>query len=162
MVRFLDRRPAGRREGFTLLEMVTSVTIVTLLATIALPRLHEQIDRARVGKAIGDIRAIQADIEGYAASHGDTLPPTLSAVGRGGVVDPWGRPYVYTPFKPVIGADVAKEARKDRFLVPLNTRYDLYSKGKDGATQLALTVTVSQDDVLRANDGGFIGLASSY
>lgn len=158
----VHRRPSGRRLGFTLIEMVTSVTIITLLATIAIPRLTEQIDRARVANAIGDIRAIQADIEGYAAAHGDSLPPTLSAVGRAGFEDPWDTPYVYTPFKLADGTGVAGEARKDRFLVPLNTRYDLYSKGKDGASQLALTANVSQDDVLRANDGGFIGLASHY
>jgi general secretion pathway protein G len=149
--------------------MVTSVTIIALLATIAVPRVSEQIDRARVGKAIGDIRALQADIDGYAAGHSDSLPASLSAVGRGGFEDPWGNPYVYTVFQTQGGGNangsdgsVAGQARKDRFLVPLNTRYDLYSKGKDGASQLPLTAGVSQDDVLRANDGGFIGLGSNY
>lgn len=158
-------RPLSERSGFTLIEMVTSVTIIALLATIAVPRVTEQIDRARVAKAIGDIRALQADIDGHAAGRGDSLPVSLSAVGRGGFEDPWGNPYVYTVFQTQgggSGESVAGQARKDRFLVPLNTRYDLYSKGKDGASQLPLTAGVSQDDVLRANDGGFIGLGSNY
>jgi general secretion pathway protein G len=53
-------------------------------------------------------------------------------------------------------------ARKDRSLVPLNTDYDLYSMGKDGQTQAPLTSSVSDDDVIRANDGGYVGLAEQY
>ena len=52
--------------------------------------------------------------------------------------------------------------RKDRFLVPINTYFDLYSMGKDGKSVPPLTAQASQDDVLWANDGGFIGLASQY
>ena len=47
-------------------------------------------------------------------------------------------------------------------LVPLNSTYDLYSKGKDGASASALNAHASGDDVIRANDGGYIGLASGY
>ena len=55
-----------------------------------------------------------------------------------------------------------KGARKDRFLHPLNSTYDLYSVGKDGKTVAALTAKASKDDIIRANDGGFIGLAVKY
>lgn len=53
-------------------------------------------------------------------------------------------------------------ARKDRFLVPINSDYDLYSTGKDGQSLAPLTAKGSSDDVIRANDGGFIGLASNF
>ena len=53
-------------------------------------------------------------------------------------------------------------ARKDRFLVPINSTYDLYSVGKDGKTVAALTAKASKDDIVRANDGAFIGLAVKY
>jgi general secretion pathway protein G len=52
--------------------------------------------------------------------------------------------------------------RRDRNLVPLNTRFDLYSKGKDGESHPPITAQESWDDVLRANDGSFVGLASNY
>jgi general secretion pathway protein G len=52
--------------------------------------------------------------------------------------------------------------RKDLALVPINTDFDLYSKGRDGATQPPLTAASSRDDIVRANDGQFIGLASGY
>ncbi len=53
-------------------------------------------------------------------------------------------------------------ARKDRFLVPINSDFDLYSMGKDGQSVGPLTAQKSHDDVIRANDGGFYGLASNF
>ena len=52
--------------------------------------------------------------------------------------------------------------RKDRFLVPINTYFDLYSTGEDGESVSPLTAKASQDDVIWANDGDFIGPASNY
>jgi general secretion pathway protein G len=76
-------------------------------------------------------------------------------------LDPWGNPYQYLKIegapKSVIGS-----ARKDRFLVPLNSTYDLYSKGPDGASKPPLNAAVSRDDILRANDGQYVGLAAGY
>jgi general secretion pathway protein G len=63
------------------------------------------------------------------------------------------------------GEDAAVEAAaavKDRNLVPINYDYDLYSVGKDGQTQPPLTVQASWDDVIRANGGGYVGLARLY
>jgi general secretion pathway protein G len=60
------------------------------------------------------------------------------------------------------GGNVMGEVRKDRFLVPLNSDYDLYSKGKDGESVPQIGDRRSQDDVLRANNGAYIGLASGY
>lgn len=150
----------GRRSnarGFTLIEMVFSVTIVSILAAIALPRVSDQIEKGKVAKAIGDIRAIQAEVEGFAAANGDALPSSLAEVGRGGMADPWGNPYVYSPF-----AINGGSPRTDQFGVQLNARFDLYSRGKDEASALPVTAAASQDDVLRGADGGFIGKGSTY
>ncbi len=53
-------------------------------------------------------------------------------------------------------------ARKDRFLVPINSDFDLYSMGKDGQSVGPLTAQKSHDDVIRANDGSYYGLASNF
>lgn len=150
------RRKSDTR-GFTLIEMVASVTIVSILAAVALPRVNDQIEKGRVAKAIGDIRAIQAEVEGYSAAHGDSLPTTLAVIGRGAMRDPWGNIYVYSPF-----AFSGGSPRTDQFGVPLNARYDLYSRGKDEASALPITAGASQDDVVRGADGGFIGKGSTY
>jgi general secretion pathway protein G len=52
--------------------------------------------------------------------------------------------------------------RRDKNLVPINTDFDLYSVGKDGVTVSPLTAAQSRDDVVRANDGTFIGLGEDY
>lgn len=53
-------------------------------------------------------------------------------------------------------------ARKDRFLVPINSDFDLYSVGPDGLTQASLANRDSLDDVIRAADGAFYGLAENF
>ena len=52
--------------------------------------------------------------------------------------------------------------RKDRFLHPINSDYDLYSMGKDGESVEPLTARKSHDDIIRANDGSFVGLAVEF
>jgi general secretion pathway protein G len=143
-----------RSGGFTIVELLAVVAIIGTLTALAIPRVHTAIDRARVAKAIGDIEAIQIELDSQ-----DSLPDQLSALGpvRN---DPWGNPYQYNKFPP--NKPVPPGARRDRFLVPINTSYDLYSMGADSASTPPLTAQASQDDVVRGNDGGYIGLASKY
>ena len=53
-------------------------------------------------------------------------------------------------------------ARKDRALNPINTDFDLYSVGADGQTHGQVSHRRSADDVLRANNGRFIGLGADF
>jgi len=46
--------------------------------------------------------------------------------------------------------------------VPINSDYDLYSKGPDGLSLKPLTAAPSRDDIVRANNGSFIGIAADY
>ncbi len=46
--------------------------------------------------------------------------------------------------------------------MPINSRYDLYSVGADGQSTPPLTAKTSRDDIIYANDGGYIGRASGY
>lgn len=52
--------------------------------------------------------------------------------------------------------------RRDKYLFPLNTDYDLFSIGPDGRSSVSLCNAMALDDVIRANDGGFFGVAASY
>ena len=146
-------------KGVTLIEMLMALVIVAVLIAIAMPMIQGVLDKARVARAIGDVRALQTDLQTYEAD-GRALPGSLSEIGRGDMLDPWGYNYRYLPF-PDDGSK-PKGARKDRFLVPVNSTFDVYSVGKDGGTAAAMTARASQDDIVRANDGGFIGLASKF
>jgi general secretion pathway protein G len=142
-----------RPAGFTVIELLLVMAILGTLTALGIPKLQSTINQARIARAIGDIRTLETDIDGQ-----EHLPVSLAEIGRGGMRDPWGRPYVYTP----LAGHGAGGARKDRFLVPLNSSYDLYSVGKDGVSALPLTAAQSRDDIVRANDGAFIGLASKF
>lgn len=52
--------------------------------------------------------------------------------------------------------------RRDRYMFPLNTDYDLFSLGANRSTAVSVGQAVALDDVIRANDGGFFGKASDY
>jgi len=148
---------AGRARGFTVIELLAVMAIIGALTTIAIPAIQDAVERARVARAIGDIKAIQTDLDGL-----DSLPPDLATIGRGNLRDPWGSPYQYLLFPSSHGSGPPQGARRDRFLVPVNSEYDLYSMGRDGASQAPFTANASRDDIVRANDGGFIGLASQF
>src|SRR3990172_6996111 len=53
-----------RRRGWTLVELVLVIAIIGTLAGIAVPSTQGYVQRAKVGKAMGDIEAIQADLAG--------------------------------------------------------------------------------------------------
>jgi general secretion pathway protein G len=60
------------------------------------------------------------------------------------------------------GACGSGQPRKDHFLHPINSDFDLHSMGKDGDSVAPLTAQKSHDDVIRANDGSYYGLASKF
>ncbi len=147
-----------RRAGFTLLELAVTLTVIGILASLALRSLEDAAERAREARAIGDIQAMEISVRQYRLTEG-RLPASLAEIGFASTRDPWGRAYVYLPF---VGKNWKGKARKDRFLVPLNSDFDLYSTGADGASANALTAKASRDDIIRADDGSFIGRAEEY
>ena len=52
--------------------------------------------------------------------------------------------------------------RKDKNLNPINSDFDLYSTGLDGETVSPLTAKKSHDDVVRAGNGSFFGVAVDF
>lgn len=151
-------QPRSRERGFTVIEMLAVMVIMGILAGLALPKLWSVVNQAKVAHAIGDIKAIQTDLMSIEAG-GQALPADLAAIGRGALLDPWGAAYIYVVF-PVGGPPGS--ARKDRFGVPTNSTFDLYSMGIDGGTAAPFTSGTGQDDIVRAGDGGFVGLARNY
>lgn len=141
-----------------MVELLIAMAVAMTLAALAVPSILRSIDNAHVARAIADIDALEADIEAYDQLN-DSLPDTLADIGRGDMLDPWGHPYQYLNFANAKGKG---QMRKDRFLVPINSTYDLYSMGKDGLSLPPITAKVSQDDIIRASDGAYLGLASNY
>jgi general secretion pathway protein G len=152
------RRHQKCSEGFTLIELLIVIAIVLTVSAIAIPNLMAAIDLARIARAVGDIHTLEDEIDLYQVINSQ-FPDSLAAVGYGAFLDPWGSPYQYLNHATMRGNG---QDRKDRFLVPLNSDYDLYSMGKDGASLPPITVKVSQDDIIRASNGSYVGLASQF
>jgi general secretion pathway protein G len=144
--------------GFTLLELMFAVAVAVVLTAVAVPTYRGYVDSSRTSAAISDIAGIHLAIERYVTANYEP-PPDLATVGMAGKLDPWGRPYVYLSFAGLKGKG---PMRKDKNLVPINSQYDLYSPGPDGESVPPLTAKQSQDDIILANDGGYIGLACDY
>jgi|PlaIllAssembly_1097288.scaffolds.fasta_scaffold66511_2 general secretion pathway protein G len=148
---------AARTRGLTLIELLVVIFIIGILAVVANFAYAEFIYRSQISQAVADIHKIEAKLLTYYAEN-VSFPPTLAEVQEENRLDPWNRPYQYWP----ITGDKTQKVRKDRNLHPINTDFDLGSLGRDGGTNLALTAKASQDDIIRANNGAFVGLASRY
>lgn len=134
------------------------MAIFATLSVIATTMYSSSKNSANIAKATSDIMLISGAIERYNTVN-NQVPPDLATIGMDTLVDPWGNAYVYQSF---VGLTGKGKMRKDKNLNPLNTRYDLYSMGADGQSRMPLTNPVSQDDVIFALDGNYIGLASNF
>lgn len=152
------KRKRSQERGFTLIELTITVAIIMTIAALAVPNLVSAIQLAKTARAVAEVTDIEEEIALYQSIYG-VLPDDLSQLGLGSYVDPWQNPYEYLNHSTMKGNG---KARKDRFLVPLNTDYDLYSDGPDGKTASPITAAPSQDDIIRASDGSYVGVAADF
>jgi len=138
-------------QGFTLIELIVVTAILGVLALMAIPAYNSYVNSSKIARAAGDIRTMENDITAYLVDRG-TLPDNLDDIGRGTLRDPWGNPYEYYNF--VVGG---KTPLQDLGLHDLNSEFDLYSKGEDGASAADYSDPSSDDDIVRSGDGGYVG-----
>ena len=141
--------------GFTMVEILLVMVLVGVLLAIALPLYERFIEKARVTESVVQIGTIATRIQEYQAANG-ALPADLTPLQNIPTIDPWGRAYMYV----IITSPGV--ARRDKKTVPINSQYDLFSVGRDGLTHNSLGNDASRDDVIRARDGRFIGLAEEF
>jgi general secretion pathway protein G len=145
-----------RAAGFTLVEVSIAVAILGTFAALATTNYRLYIERVRVARAIIEMKGIALHLD-LRVRDGVTLGTTLASM-QIAQKDPWGRPYRYLR----LTVPPPATARKDQFLVPLNSDYDLYSLGVDGRSRPQITHPDSLDDVVRGANGAFVGLARNY
>ncbi len=161
MMRWLKMSRKEVLAGFTLVELLVVIAMLGTLSGIAIPAYSRYIDKARITKAIAEIRLLQKEIKLYEIDR-DALPNSLDDIGHGNLLDPYGNPYVYENFATGFSGKGVGGKRKDQWDNPLNDDYDLYSMGRDGISAQHLHNKKSHDDIVRAREGRFIGLASEF
>ena len=102
-----------KQSGFTLIEIMVVVVIIGILASVVVPRIMDNPDKARVAKAKNDIRALESAMDLYRLDN-FTYPSTDEGLEslvtapssapanwkQGGYIkklnnDPWGNDYLY-------------------------------------------------------------------
>ncbi len=151
--------PGTSSEAYTLIEMLIVMALLLTLAAVTVDMCGDYVREVQLMRATIELGTIEKAIEDFKTDHGD-YPVSLDVLDLKKRTDPWREPYVYLKIHGVRGG--RGSARKDRFLVPLNTDYDLYSKGPDRRSQPPLTAALSYDDIIRAGNGVFVGPVSKY
>jgi len=144
----------------TLFEMLMVILFVSILSSIAIPTYLGSKEKAKIAATISEIKILDKMIQGYNIDY-YSYPENLDELGRKTPKDPWGNLYQYLKIEGRKKKGAGK-MRKNHDMVPVNSDFDLYSEGKDGKSQTPFTSKASQDDIVRANDGRYIGLVSDY
>ena len=108
-------RTRGKQSGFTLIEIMVVVVIIGILASVVVPRIMDNPDKARVAKAKNDIQAIGGALDIYRLDNyvypttdqgleslviKPSSSPEPANWKQGGYIkklskDPWGNEYLY-------------------------------------------------------------------
>ncbi|HEX7220449.1 MAG TPA: type II secretion system protein [Burkholderiales bacterium] len=144
--------------GFTAVELMIAMLIVAILVAVLLPGYAQYRERQRVSQATQELVVMGTVIKSFQLDH-NRYPDDLSEVQLATRLDPWGRTYAYLN---ISDAKNSGKARKRKNLTPINSDFDLYSVGRDGESSPPLGAKHSRDDVVRANDGRYHGLAAEF
>ena len=140
--------------GFTFIELLMACAIIAVLAVMTIPVYTAFINHAKSTRAKQEIRMIEMEINAYLFEN-NRLPDSLNVAGmnnRGNLKDPWGHGYVYN-----------KVATRNLFLNFLNTDYDIFCMGADGATPVGGAVSgTGADDLVRGADGAWMGYGKDW
>jgi general secretion pathway protein G len=153
-------RAAPRQRGLTLIEIIVVVAILSIVAAAAIPVYEGYVNEARIARSIQDMRQMSLILDDL---YREGVPPaTLVTVGLDNMTDPWGNPYRYLWLRGNPAPGLNGQRRRDKSMNPVNSDYDLYSIGMDGATVSQFAGGPARDDVVRANDGDYFGLAGDH
>lgn len=124
-------------KGFSLLEVIVAMAILTIIVGAAIPVISAQVDRSKRDETKEELNALKIAVEGYFhdvwALPGDLNELLMNNAGVSG----WVGPYINPPLDthkstlPVI----TKDAWNNDYTVtyPSASRMDLASPGPDGA-----------------------------
>jgi prepilin-type N-terminal cleavage/methylation domain-containing protein len=118
----------NRKRGFTLIELMTVVIIVGILASVAVPLYRGQVKRAMAAEGAALLGSVRTAERIYYAEHG-----------------------VYTDDKTKLGVDTTGNKYFKDYTVTLTgggTGFTASTTGAQGSDAAGITVTIDQDGIL--------------
>ena len=68
----------NKKTGFTLMEILITVVIISLLALAGVPYYKDHIERQKAALGVTNLRMIADSVERYMALHGETVPTNFT------------------------------------------------------------------------------------
>ncbi len=146
--------------GFTLVEFSIAILVAALVIGTATPAYIYLVNKARTTKTIDEIRSMQREIDRYERKN-NRYPDSLLDIYPQQPMDPWGNFYEYLNIRNATNPNLINP-RTDNNFKKLNIDYDLFSTGADALSLGPIGASESQDDILRGDNGDYIGLAREY
>lgn len=113
------RTLTDRRAGFSLIELLTTMVVISILAAIAIPNFKESVARADARKVLSDVSAIRTALFEYREDAG-RLPRTA----RWGTVPPDLEPYLNNVDFEYKSIEYRLRSRRRRGRVDILLRYN--------------------------------------
>ncbi|HXC63812.1 MAG TPA: prepilin-type N-terminal cleavage/methylation domain-containing protein, partial [bacterium] len=70
----------GKEKGFTLVELMIVVSIIGILAAVAIPKFGNMLEKSREGATKGNLGAIRSAVSNYYADQQGWYPVTMDTV----------------------------------------------------------------------------------
>jgi general secretion pathway protein G len=137
-----------------------ALLVAVLVIGTATPAYIYLVDKARTNKTIDELRSMQREIDRYERKN-NRYPDSLLEIYPQQPMDPWGNFYQYLNIRNASNPSIINP-RTDNSFKRLNIDYDLYSTGADALSLGPIAASESQDDILRGDNGDYIGLAREY
>ena len=111
-----DIRKRNEESGFTLIELIVVLVILTMLAALVVPNVFKHLTQSKAQIARLQIAEFEGALQMFAlVSNPGNLDPWKGPYLKKTLpMDPWGKPYLY------------------RFPGTHNNEFDLFSYGPDG------------------------------
>jgi general secretion pathway protein G len=146
--------------GITLIELSIALLVAVLVVGTAVPGYLYLVDKSRTKRTIEEVTDIQRQVNRFKRKN-NRYPDTLAEIYPALPQDPWGNAYQYLNIanSPNPGS---LNRRMDNNMKPLNVDYDLYSPGGDTVSLSPIGASESRDDIIRADNGDFVGITRDY